>query len=815
MIKKILFSLFLLFFLWGIFSLYRVSRHPERFQANLVSLLEERAGLEVSFDDAKALFTPFPILRATNLRMEFPREARARLTAEQAEFSFRLLPLLWGRLGISGCQIKNASGTVWKLPFENFDFKVRGLSPRHDAPFELRGQIAGTKEKFRGKGSVSFKNPFENLVTDWGMKADLTLQDLSLGEGTAREFLKRFAGPAVSGALTSHLRFEKEKGKNVIRGGVRFQLEKVQYESFPAFSLSGETDLLWDLKENSLELAEVSVEAPFGRLVGRSVFNTETGEIGEARLTGRAIVLEELIRQFPKLSSFLPLDTGFSGLSDFDLSVRGTLDYLGFHGSWNATSAILTFGKIFSKPKDLPMTVHFDLLLKKKSLVTGDFSVRVQQMTVKGALTDLDLATGEGELNLITNKFSLEGWNTLLTPFADYSTSGSAKILLNWKGNLVQLEKAQRMMNLTLEDARFTTPSGGGIRKANVSFDVSPLRLRVKESALEIGTNSFQLEGEIRTPYENPQPNFKMTSSRLEPFSLLADLRELGPVFYPAGNWRKGLNSFEAAVKKFLPGPAELDEFELTLGSRPNQLTLENLSFQLWGGAVSLRGERDWPSEKPNFWLEVTLDRIPLARYFEARGEAGKIFEGNLFANGRFQGVGFQPEEISKGLTGEGKLSLTNGEWRALDLSGPLKGLHLGLGEPLFGTFSQEKLSATPFYDLKAGWRYRDGKFDFRDFVVHNENLWVSGEGNLTPEGTLNGRLGIYLSKLHTVEFFKSMGKREDETQGKQLGPLPFLLVGSLVKPEVKPDWAPLERFLEGVRSRRFRRLLREPLKES
>ena len=114
------------------------------------------------------------------------------------------------------------------------------------------------------------------------------------------------------------------------------------------------------------------------------------------------------------------MNTGFSGQSNLDLSLNGTLDHLSIHANWDLTPTLLTYARFFSKPKDIPLNVDLDLLLKDQEILSGDFSVRLKDTTLKGNLKGFDLASREGQWNFITNKFSLASWEPMIPPFENY-----------------------------------------------------------------------------------------------------------------------------------------------------------------------------------------------------------------------------------------------------------------------------------------------------------------------------------------------------------------------------------------------------------
>lgn len=754
--------------------------------------IEESLSAQISFQNTRLVWTPFPLLRAEKIQLKSVTGEFPLWQAEEAECSFRFLPLLWGQVELSGLRIKGAQGVFGGIPFEGIDFRIRGLRAKRTVPFEGSGGIAGAVGSFQGKGKLSFRHLKKDFWKDLRLATELSMTSVPLS---------RVLKQRLPGSLTGSVSIEKEKGEDFVEGTGEFQISDLPSKAAESLGLEGRTKFIWKRAQNFLEIEQASLKGPWGELEGTGFFNVGTAEIEEARITGRKVVLEAWVRRFPNLLSLLPAGTGFSGASEFDLTIRGTWDYLTLHANWNLASAVLTYGSLFSKPQDLPMGMNFDLLLKGGRLLAGDFSLRIRQTTIKGALVELDLKTGKGEMTFLTNKFDLEGWNSLLPPFKDYQMSGSVKVLLSCKGNLTQPAKSEKIINLTLEKVSLVSPGRRGIRNAYVLIDLSPLSLRLKEARFQAGSSKIELAAEIYNPYEEPQGTIQLASVRLEPFELVENLKVFVPIFFPDQSGRIMARTEEFLNRSF-PKSIFWEGVTLQLKREPAKLRLERLQFQTLDGNVHLQGEAEWASRKPTFWLEGGLDRISLARYFEGLGTASTPpFEGNLFFVGTFEGKGKNLEEVAQGLKGQGSLSITNGNWRSLDLAGPLQ----ALGP--FRNLTFPSAPSTPFHDLKATWRFSEGKFDTRDLLLLSKDWWIEGEGNLSLEGVLNSRLGLYFSKPLTQELLNSWGEGK-RAEGKRLGPIPLLLIGSLTAPQIQTEEELLHPFLKALEARKYRKLL-------
>ncbi len=802
------FTLLFVIFVSGIlFSLARFIRNPSLLQDPVTSEIEEALGVQLGFQDAKFVLTPLPGLRVRKLHLQSATEGLPDFTARQAWFHFRFLPLLRGRIELAGTQIREGEGTFWGVPLEHVQFKMRKLAADGTASFEWRANFLGGKENLQGKGQIFLKNPGENFWAGLGLKVDITMSTrLPLVKGVGESFSERFLREA-SGELGGQVHLEKQKGTYLIGGSSKFRVKDFQWTNSTPFSVNGETDFLWNLENGSVEFQRVPIQTPFGQLDGTGLYKVETGELEEVRIIGRKVVLDELARHFPNVNKFLPLDIGFSGESEFDLTIGGTWDFLSFHANWNLNSAVLTQGQLFSKPKDFPMQINFDFVLKEAEVLSGDFSSRIQEASIKGTLVDLNLKTGAGEVGLLTNKFELKGWEMLLVPFKGYQMSGLAKILLSSKGNFGELEKAKHMLNLTLENVNLVSPSGKGIREARVLLDSGPLGVKVQDSTFKLGNSLMVVDMELYHLDGKPQGIVSVISPHFDPFEALEHLKEFAPKFIPYAQtvpW----NGIQETLSRFLPPAVPLEEMGLSLKIKDNHWTVQNFEFQALNGIFHFEGALEKLAEKYDFQLDSEINRMSLARYFEQKLQAEKVLEGNLFFKGRFEASAEKLEDLPKKIGGEGTLAITNGEWHSLDFVAPLNRL-----EP----FEKLDLPETPslsFYDLKTGWKYEEGKFETKDFLIHAQDLWMEGEGNLSVDGTVNARINLNFSKLLTEKAFSSWGFRE-EPQGKQLGPIPFLLVGSLKNPQPRLDDQRVIPLLEAIHSQALHRILREPFKGS
>ena len=129
----------------GVFSLARVLGSREALQNSLVTQMQESLDAHVELEGMRFVFTPFPRHQATRLKLVLSSPNGSEWTAREAQFSFSLLSLLWGRIHISGFQIRGGEGNVFGIPLEKIEFKIKGLGPKKNSPFEWKAKVEGGK----------------------------------------------------------------------------------------------------------------------------------------------------------------------------------------------------------------------------------------------------------------------------------------------------------------------------------------------------------------------------------------------------------------------------------------------------------------------------------------------------------------------------------------------------------------------------------------------------------------------------------------------------------------------------------------------
>ncbi len=548
----------------------------------------------------------------------------------------------------------------------------------------------------------------------------------------------------------------------------------------------------WNNDTTELKLHRATIKLPFGEIETNGSMKLNTGEIASMYVAGSNMALEDLLKYWPGLENALPFHIGFSGPGKWILSTEGTLDHLTLHFAWDLAQVLLSYGQYFTKPKDIPLDLNLDLLLQKGVLLGGDFAVKFREMSMKGNLKDLDLKTGEGQLNLITNKFSMTGWEQYIPVLQRYKLEGDAKLMANWKGDLRKLEKAEHIFNMTFDKASCTTPEGLGIRNASIALDYGPLMMEGRQMQFEIGGSPVIADLKISGLSEKPQVSAKISSGELK---LLQSWQQVTALFQRKAEG-SGPDMFDH-VKDFIQGLFPASE---TLKNISAEVFYQNeiwdvpvIQFESYGGKADLEGSLKFKDKEPDYRLEGKFLGVDLGLFLSRHDAAQKVLEGALDLKGSVSGTGWGAENWKKSLAGQGELTLTSGKFLTFDLKDALSTI-----EP-FQNLGEFAATFRDFDSMNFQWKILEGKVTTDNLLVKSRDYVVDGEGTLGFDGLANFRMDVFLSSELAAKLLPDMAKPFEKNPQAHLGPIATLLSGSLLAPEVKPDPALVSELTEKI----------------
>jgi hypothetical protein len=684
--------------------------------------------------------------------------------------------------------------------FENFTLRVAAVRPKIPIPFYFTTDIAGKPNALVMKGNVVLDS-----VEEWNWeKASghvvAELKQLSLdntAQGLAPDPKRLFF--LKGGQIDTSVEIKKKAQEvflelNVLGTGKGLSCEVPQENAgvaSPALDAAWNITAAWNNDTKELKLHKGLVKLPFGEIETNGSVKLNTGEISEIHVAGSEMALEDILKYWPGLGKVLPFDIGFSGPGKWALSMEGTLDHLSLHFGWDLAQALLSYGQYLTKPKGVPFDLSLDFLLQKGAKLGGDFAVKFKELSMKGNMKDLDLKTGEGQLNLITNKFPLSGWEQYIPALQGYKLGGDAKLMSNWRGDLRKLEKAEHIFNLSFDKVSWTVPEGPGFRNASLSLDYSPLMLEGRKMQFEIGGSSVVADLRIEGLPGKPQVVLKISAGELKPLEVWQAAAAL--LKRKEGTGTDTLGRAKEFMQTICPKDQIFKNVLADVLYEKSVWNVPSLQFEGYGGKAAFKGVLNFSGKEPAYNFDGKFQGVDLGLFLSRQDAAQKVLEGALDLKGAVTATGWGPEAWRKSLTGQGEWTLKNGKFLTFDLKDALLTV-----EPLRG-LGEVRSSLKDFDSMNFNWKLADGKMTTDNLLVKSKDYVMDGEGTLGFDGLANFRTDVFLPIGIAAKLLPKMASSLKKNPRAHWGPIPMLFSGSLLAPEIKPVPAPAAELKEKV----------------
>ncbi len=786
-------AVFFVLVVW--FQSRRVLTDP-KLQEALLEKVQTLTEGTLHFQGFQVGYFPQPRIVFERPQLTFPNNPLV-IEAKQLRFDFDILPLFIGRPEPAAIYVSGGKGNlpvpqflsfVDPLKLDNFSLKMGSLRPGTPIPVQFVTDLEGKPGALSVKGHVTVGSAEQ---WDWakaGGHLTAELKEFTVTRSAqAPQNVTRSPFFFKGGQISTLMELQKNAGDVFLEITVTGEVKGLEYEVMqekawatpPLLDATWEAKGAWNHDTEELKLHKMTVKFPFAGLDVNGSLKTGTGEIANLHLTGTDMVLEDLLKYWPGLENGLPFHIGFSGLSKWVLSGEGTLDHLSLHLDWDLTQTLLTYGQYFSKAKNVPLDLGVDCLIQKGESLSGDFSVKFQGMSLKGNISGLDLKTGSGQLNLITNKFSADGWEKYIPALQQNRIGGDVKFLGNWKGNLLKLDKAEQIFHGTFEKGFCTTASGLGLNNVTFSFDYSPLMFEGRQMQFEVGNSPVVADLKVTGNAEQVLVEGKLTSEELKPreawqsITALCQRKDGSP---EAGFY----NSMKDSIAALFPGEESLKKFSVEGRCADKTWDISSLRFESYEGQADLKGMISLKEKEVLYKCEGEIRGLNFGRFLGRHDPKMKILEGTLALKGTVEGRGWGQESADKNLSGQGDFTLTDVKFQAFDLKDEIATIAPldGIGEVI--------PDMKDFSEVDLHWKLAGGKLTTDDLLMKREDSIVDGEGTLGFDGLSNFRLEVFLSSDVAAAVLPEMAAAFHKEPRAYLGPIPVLFSGAFSEPRLK-----------------------------
>jgi hypothetical protein len=228
------------------------------------------------------------------------------------------------------------------------------------------------------------------------------------------------------------------------------------------------------------------------------------------------------------------------------------------------------------------------------------------------------------------------------------------------------------------------------------------------------------------------------------------------------------------------------------------------LQFEGYGGKADLKGNWSFKDKEPGYHLEGEFRGVDLGRFLSRQDAAQKVLEGALDLKGSIDGTGWGSEAWNRSLKGQGEWTLTSGKFLTFDLKDVLSVM-----EP-FQNLGNLVPSLKNFDSMNFQWKISEGRAATDNVLVKSKDYVTNGEGTLGFDGLANFRMDLFLSSELATKLLPEMAKSFSKNPQAHLGPIPALLSGSLLAPQVKPDPSQVGALTQKIRAGKTKDILYE-----
>ena len=809
------FAVFVLLFVFYVLLFALVS--PEILEKRMTSVIEQKTEGVFFYEGFDVKYFPTLKVSYSDIRLN-TSSGRMALKAEQMDLTMRALAVLFKRAEPSRFELRQADIEFTTPDSELFrDIRLSGVSMRLKSgrglgskkKIEFEGGLQGVPKAIRGNVEI-----LGNIGPGWewkniGLRGNLSFATLDYQ--TFNDLIELPKALSVrGGALDLDVTLNKTQGENMVLISSVSDVENLSYgyvednrdlTSTP-MNVHAELETAWNPLTEDLIFQRSNIVLPRGHLGIYGHVSLSTGEIQELRLSGENLLLEQIPQYGIMMKDKLPYNVGFSGPSRWDVVLQGTWDHLSVDANIDLSQAILTYARYFSKPKGVPLTLDLDVLVKKGSLVEGDFSFRLEGAILKGTIAGIDLASGEAQINIITNKFPLEPWNSIIVPLNDFKAEGIIKLLGNFKGNLYDGSPGERILNVTLEHGTLTSPRGVQVKNLGLLLDFGKMAFDIKKASFEIGESQVDAEFMVYNFFEKPVLEGTVRSEYLEPTVLLRSIED----FMPSLTERVGeiWESLRTWTSRAFPEKTHARNLKVSVRYADDILNVKEFEIDAYGGKAKLLGKFDYHSPVPGYEIDMDISDWQIQN-FAKDPDTGDVFaEGKMF--GKINLV-YDAAKAADALKGSGSLLFTKGALRTFDLLAAVSYISE------FSHLNQDAGGITFFDDLQMDFTLKDDKFIAEKMTLISSDMVAEISGDALLDGILNFRVGVYLSEENTEKVLESFDFKSSSYYGR-LGPIPFILSGPITKPGLATDSEPLASLIRNLGDKKAHKVLRNFLPE-
>jgi uncharacterized protein involved in outer membrane biogenesis len=549
----------------------------------------------------------------------------------------------------------------------------------------------------------------------------------------------------------------------------------------------------------------LKVQAQIGPIGSRTDF-TDVPIDGSADI--ESLDFGKLKSALPAVKAALPKDADVSGiLTVKNLRLKGTLKKLALKGALDGTDATVNFGNTLRKTAGIPLTVAAEAQFGDGLFRLGQTKMKLHTMELSGK-GDISLGNAAMlNLSLVSNRFSLDGWEKIVPLLQDYQLSGNVEVQATTiqgslgKGETPKIQGTLALSGVSAKPPQFPKP----IKDLDTRIDFTGQRTMLKDTTLSLGNSRIRLAAEIER-FSPLALTYKLSTPEIWPADfqaalpeerkadVLRNLSSEGMVGAKDGafTFRGKLASAQGTLYKI-----NYRDLGTNLVVENKIASIRNLRVNALSGSLQADGEYAFNNPSPRFSLVSKaqgLDLRELYRSWDPKGS--RDIQGRLNADMKVSGSGKEWIEIKPSLRGQGQAEVLQGA--LLDFNIADNVLSSITGIPGLTSFINPQVRKkypetfeakdTEFKELKGLFNLADSRMNVKDLRIAAADYTVQGNGWVDFDKRADFQSVLILSQRLSADLGRSAREVTYMFNNQNQVEVPFTLSGTLPKLKARPD---------------------------
>ena len=231
-------------------------------------------------------------------------------------------------------------------------------------------------------------------------------------------------------------------------------------------------------------------------------------------------------------------------------------------------------------------------------------------------------------------------------------------------------------------------------------------------------------------------------------------------------------------MEGLFPAVESINGLEVAMEAKENQWDLKKIAFEAYEGDMLFTGQLDLNKILPTYDVNWKIEHFDLESFSARHVFKEKAMKGTLFGQVNFVGELVELRDLWLSPEGYGQLSITGGEFLGFDVLGTIAEIEQ------FRNLYEYAVGTTSFTDIRMRFSVKENKMTTTSAMIFSDDFTANAEGEYTFDGRSNYRLKVFLSPKLTEYVLSRRIRFFRFGEGKQLGPIPLLLSGSLTHPK-------------------------------